>query len=167
MQTDVIEKMAGMNERELIAFAKTDKVSKAELGVLIDDMAAAQRERGESFEQSFTRLITEDRAGAALYKIFHEAPGRDHHQEAVVEKFLKHVNSGLGIDDNDGDEDTPHRQLTAMAQKLREANPKLTAEQAYTNAGTTTEKGRELFQQAKAAGIRKNFAAPVGASGAG
>jgi hypothetical protein len=86
---DVISKALNMRERELIEFAKTDQISKAELGLVIEDMAQARRERNQSREQAFAHFIQHDPLGCDLYKIFREAPGRDHHQQAAFEKFSK------------------------------------------------------------------------------
>jgi predicted P-loop ATPase len=86
---DVISKAMQMNEREMIAFAKSDGINKQELGVLIDDMAQSKRRDGESREQAFSRFITENPTGVDLFKIHQAAPGRDHHQQAAFEKFHK------------------------------------------------------------------------------
>jgi hypothetical protein len=83
---DVIEKAARMPERQLVEFAKTDSISKAELGVLIADKAEARRRDGESREQAYTRFICSDPLGRDLFAIHQAARGPDWHQQAAIEK---------------------------------------------------------------------------------
>jgi hypothetical protein len=83
---DVIEKAARMPESRLIEFCKSDEISKAQLGVLLDDKAQAQRRPGESREQAFTRYITSDPCGRDLFAIHQSAPGPDHWQQQAIEK---------------------------------------------------------------------------------
>jgi hypothetical protein len=71
---DVLQKAQQMPERQMIAFCKTDAISKRELSALIDDLAQSKRERGESREQSFTKFITGDPLGRDLFAI-HQAAG--------------------------------------------------------------------------------------------
>jgi formate-dependent phosphoribosylglycinamide formyltransferase (GAR transformylase) len=66
---DTITKAMQMPERQMIAFCKTDAISKRELSVLIDDMAQAKRERGESREQAFSKFVTRDPLGRDLSAI--------------------------------------------------------------------------------------------------
>jgi hypothetical protein len=81
----VIEKAMRMNERDLIAIAKTDAISKSELSQLIDDKAQALRKDGESREMAFTRYITTNPEGRDLFAICKAAPGPDHRQAAAIE----------------------------------------------------------------------------------
>jgi hypothetical protein len=69
---DVIQKAQQMPERQMIAFCKTDAISKQQLFTLIDDLAQVKRERGESRAQSFTKFITGDPLGQRLFAI-HQA----------------------------------------------------------------------------------------------
>jgi formate-dependent phosphoribosylglycinamide formyltransferase (GAR transformylase) len=78
MQTYVIAKAMAMPERELIAFVKTDAISKQELGVLIDDMAQAKHRDGESRQQAYARFVTQNPIVQDLFKIHQAAPGPDH-----------------------------------------------------------------------------------------
>ncbi len=64
-----IQKIQQLPERSLVAFCKTDAISKAQLSVLIDDLAQARRERGESREQAYAKFITGDPLGRDLYQI--------------------------------------------------------------------------------------------------
>jgi len=86
---DPISKALRMNERDLIAFAKTDAISKAELSQVIDDMAQQRRQRGETREIAYTKFITEDPLGRDLFATMRAASGRDHHQELAFQKFMK------------------------------------------------------------------------------
>ncbi len=126
----VIQKAMQMPERELVAFAKTDSISKAQLSQLIDDLAQAKRQRGESREQAFAKFI-EDPLGRDLFQIMKAAPGRDHFQEAAVEQIAKAAGSKsktppLAEDRGDEPDDDPvgdgsnpfHAALTALAANL-------------------------------------------------
>jgi hypothetical protein len=73
-EMNVIQKAQQMPERQMIVFCKTDAISKQELSVLIDDLAQAKRERGESREQAFSKFITRDPLGRDLFAI-HQAAG--------------------------------------------------------------------------------------------
>lgn len=83
-----IEKAAGMNEREMLAFVKTDRISKQDLGILINDLAQKQRARGESREVAYTRFICDDVFGKELFAVHQAAAGPDYAQQAAIEKHL-------------------------------------------------------------------------------
>jgi hypothetical protein len=70
---DVIQKAQQMPERQMIAFCKTDGISKQQLSVLIDDLAQAKRERGESREQAFSKFVCDDPLGQGLFSILKSA----------------------------------------------------------------------------------------------
>ena len=147
-----ISKAAAMPERELIAFAKTDAISKAELGQLIDDLAQEARTRGESRAQAYTKFITEDPCGRELFAVHQSARGRDHAQEAAFQKIVaKAEKPAAGGDD-------PMAALNALAAAHQKAFPYLTAAQAFERASQSTEEGRQLFAAAKARDLKKNAA---------
>src|SRR5271169_2775026 len=83
--SDVISKAAAMPERELVAFAKTDGISKVQLCQLIEDKAEALRQRGESRETAYTKFITEDPLGRELHLIAKAAAGPDNRQQAALD----------------------------------------------------------------------------------
>ena len=133
----VIEKALRMSEGDLIKFAATDAISKAELSAVIDRMAQDRRESGESREQAYMKFICDDPLGRDLYQTMKRAPGPE-----------------LG-DDDDADpglngKNGYHAALEMMARRHLEKpeNRKQTLEQAYTHLATHDPVAQKLFARA-------------------
>ena len=146
---DVIQKAQQMGERQMVEFCKTDAITKAQLGILIDDLAQAKRAGGESREQAFTKFITEDPLGRDLFKVHQSSAGLDHHQVATVDAIAKAA-SGKAPPAK-GDNSVAMDEIERLAQAHIKENPKqgLTIEQARTHVMTQTEKGKQLYAQAR------------------
>lgn len=143
----VIQRAARMSGRELVAFARTDGISKPELGQLIDDLAEAQRERGETTAQAYTQYITADPVGRELFQVFKNAPGPDHHQ---LEAARLTSESKIGKADNQASQSWESIVDGLMAFK------KCTRSQAIDEA-LRTEEGAAAFQEAKRVDVEKNL----------
>jgi hypothetical protein len=167
----VIQKAMQMPERELVAFAKTDAISKAQLSQLIDDLAQAKRARGESREIAFTKFVTEDALGRDLFQIMKAAPGRDHHQEAVAKAFTDpkpHMAKPGDSDDSDDDEqvdDDPlngtnpfHAALQALAANLAETKEHAgsSPQKLYDHLARHDQTGKKLMTAATQWDLKRN-----------
>ena len=59
----------------LLAFVKANGLSRAQLDLVIEDLAAAKRMPGRSRKQSYNDFIMTDALGIELYRIYAESAG--------------------------------------------------------------------------------------------
>jgi hypothetical protein len=147
----LMEKVARMPERDLLAFAKSDAISKPELSQLIHDKAEALRKDGETREQAFVRYITSNPEGRDLYQIMKAASGPDHHQAAALQR---HGDAGADDEDDDNgiDGKNPyHLALMHLADKHieRSGDLKMSRERAYAHIAQHSPVGQKLMVAAK------------------
>jgi hypothetical protein len=105
------------------------RITKKEWHDEINKRAQAERRSGESPEQAYSRFLTETGDGRTLYQAFKRAPqGPQAETAAPAAKNTP--------------EPTPsYRRLMAKAEALREAEPTLTREQAFTKVYTDPRNG--------------------------
>ena len=126
---------------EMIAIAKRvahgapTRITKAQWHAEITKRAAAYRDVNETPEQAYTRFLTETADGNALYQAYKLAPQDEQAEPVAVTPPTP----------------TPTRsyeRLTAKANELRKAEPKLSEAQAFTKVYEDPA-NRELVQAAK------------------
>jgi len=66
----LIQRALQMSGPSLLAFVKNDGLSRAELKIVIDDLAAAKRAKGQTRKQAHNEFITRDELGVELYRHF-------------------------------------------------------------------------------------------------
>ena len=69
-----VQRALQMSGQALLAFVKDNGLSRAELEVVIKDLAAAKRAPGRSRQQGYAHFITQNRLGVELYRLLIEAP---------------------------------------------------------------------------------------------
>jgi len=69
-----VQRALRMSGQALLAFVKNNGLSRAELEVVIKDLAAAKRAPGRSRQQGYADFITQDRLGVELYRLLLRAP---------------------------------------------------------------------------------------------
>ena len=69
-----VQRALQMSGQALLAFVKDNGLSRAELEVVIKDLAAAKRAPGRSRQQGYADFITQNRLGVELYRLLIEAP---------------------------------------------------------------------------------------------
>jgi hypothetical protein len=152
---DAIAKAQSMNDRQMIEFCKSDKITKVELGLLITDLAQAKRAAGESTQQADARFRTEDPLGRELHLAEKRAPGLDHAQAAAVAAIKKlsaptaAPTVGPSADD----------QINALAERYRLAHSEKNLTHAQAVAFImTTQQGSALYQIARTAHLDRQIA---------
>ena len=73
-----VQRALQMSGQALLAFVKDNGLSRAELEVVIKDLAAAKRAPGRSRQEGYNDFITQDKLGVELYRQLLKAP--DIHQ---------------------------------------------------------------------------------------
>jgi hypothetical protein len=63
-----IQKALQMSPPALLAFVRTKALSRSELRVVIDDLAAARRVPGQTRTQAYLDFVTADALGRELYE---------------------------------------------------------------------------------------------------
>jgi hypothetical protein len=145
--------MFNKSESDLVAFCKTDQISKAQLSELIETAALKYRKRGESREQAYTAFITADPLGIELYQVMKAAPGLDHHQERAFAKAnsLPHKDGAPNDSDDDGaatpSKNPYHSSLEAMVDSAleRKEHQGKTRAQIYTHIAQHSPVGQKLM----------------------
>jgi hypothetical protein len=92
MNTSLVAKVqsGAISERELVAKASTDEISKGQLGELIHDLSQARRKECESPQVAYSRFVRKDWLGQQLFAAHQAAKGLDYKQ---TEAFVKMGNS--------------------------------------------------------------------------
>jgi len=72
-----IQKALQMSASALLAFARTNTLSRAELAVVIDDLAAARRAPGRTRKQAYDEFVTRNPLGIELYQVFAAMAGSE------------------------------------------------------------------------------------------
>ena len=63
-----VQRALQMSGQALLAFVKDNGLSRAELEVVIKDLAAAKRAPGRTRQEGYSDFITQDRLGVELYR---------------------------------------------------------------------------------------------------
>ena len=63
-----VQRALQMSGQALLAFVKDNGLSRAELEVVIKDLAAAKRAPGRSRQEGYNDFITQDKLGVELYR---------------------------------------------------------------------------------------------------
>jgi hypothetical protein len=154
--THTVAKALTMDGADLVAFAKSGSLSKAELYDTIDRIAQRGRRDGESTQQAFARYATLDPIGKQLLNEHMRKRGVPYASPAAVakvvpdpalvqlRKLLK-----MNVDDSDAVGDRPAERLSAMADAYMMANPGCTKTKAF-DAVMRTAEGKRLMERDKA-----------------
>ena len=65
-----VQKALQMSASALLAFVRTNTLSRAELALVIDDLAAARRAPGRTRKQAYDDFVTKNALGIELYQAF-------------------------------------------------------------------------------------------------
>jgi len=65
-----------MSAPSLLVFARNKRLSRSELGIVIEDLAAARRAPGRTRKQGYNDFVTQDALGIELHRLF-AAAGAD------------------------------------------------------------------------------------------
>jgi hypothetical protein len=134
MNTTIIEKVAALPPRLMVAFVKTSTMKRHEIYQLICALAEDRREPGQSSHSAFAKFITRDPLGMDLYQINKSMPGSDVDASA----FKSEARRDVDIRKNGGTEAELNRkaaELMSAVSKDAKAKP-LTFAQAFTKVYT-------------------------------
>ena len=65
-----VQKALQMSAAALLAFVRTNTLSRAELALVIDDLAAARRVPGRTRKQAYDDFVTKNALGIELHRVF-------------------------------------------------------------------------------------------------
>jgi hypothetical protein len=146
--THTVAKAMAMDSADLIAFAKSGALSKAELYETIDRIAQRGRRDGESTQQAFSRYATIDPIGKQLLNEHMRKCGVPYASVAKTggEQILERVRK-LMKNSTEGESDVDA--LCRIANDLQSQNPKMTRSAAL-DAAMKSEEGRAAYQAGRA-----------------
>lgn len=149
----IIEKALTVQDSILpgfLASAVADgKVTKADLGVFLDQRVVAQKRPDESIQKAFVRLLIDgqDHTGAQIYKQMRSLPGLDHKQREAFQEIEKAARNPSPTAADDGKDD-PGKVFLSMVNEHVAKTPNCTRHQAI-DALLKTPHGLASFRAAK------------------
>jgi hypothetical protein len=121
-----------------------DGISKAEWHVLITKRASQIRTEGETPERAYTRLITADPAGRAMFRAFQQTDGRALYKRVFDESIAKAVRAEI----DDANIGPAHREMHALAIDRQRATGRTYAQsyaRVYSENAALREKVKSEF----------------------
>lgn len=129
---------------------KSDEpMSKSDQYLQLKKFSNRQRAPTESVEKAFTRFITTDPDGKALYKAYTQSRG-------VSVPFAKTGNDADGDNDASNGETTHMQTLREIASKIQQKHPELgLTKSSAMSLALTTEAGKQAYEADKLARMRR------------
>jgi hypothetical protein len=146
---DMIQKLQQLPDEDMVAICKTDMVSRAQLSVLIDNLANARREPGASRQQKYAKFVTGTDLGQQLFAVLKAAT------LGLVEKGPAKPRAvrGDGKQHLAGEGDAA-ADLERLVDEFVQTHPKISRAKAYEQV-MRTPVGKDAYNREKTVRLQK------------